>query len=51
MGHTHKDCILPTGPPPIKDREGLGFMCGSSPSYLGHPVLHMHPSDQKEGLM
>lgn len=23
MGHTDKDCILPAGPPPVRDREGL----------------------------
>lgn len=33
-----------------RGQEGSGLQCGSSPSHSGHPVLHMHPSDQEGGL-
>lgn len=45
----HKDCILPTGPPP-DDREGLGFVCRSSPSTQA-PGAPQAPSDQEKRLM
>lgn len=46
---THRDCILPTGPPP-DDREGLGFVCGLFPSTRPPQAPHA-PSDQEKRLV
>lgn len=46
---THRDCILPTGPPP-DDREGLGFVCSLSPSTRPPQAPHA-PSDQEKRLV
>lgn len=46
---THRDCILPTGPPP-DDGEGLGFVCGLSPSTRAPGAPHA-PSGQEKRLV
>lgn len=44
-GHTHKDCILPTGPPIEARRVWASVRLFTLP--LRSPVRHMHPSDQR----